>query len=116
MRTLPELSATGGQRTLPADCKGYKTKTQRMTKLYYFVIDSNSIVCYHNGVDKTTASPKLKRMEQTKMKIYKLTIRHTDCTASDFNIYVEAFSPASAVSAFHNDFSTDGLEVVNIAW
>ena len=87
-----------------------------MTKLYYFVIDSNSIVCYHNGVDKTTATPKLKRMEQTKMKIYKLTIRHTDRTASDFCIYVEAFSPASAVSAFFNDFTTNGMEVVSIEW
>ena len=50
------------------------------------------------------------------MKIYRLTIRHTDHTAPDFNVYVEAFSPASAVSAFRNDFTADGLEVVNIAW
>ena len=50
------------------------------------------------------------------MKIYKLTIRHIDRTAPDFNIYVEAFSPASAVSAFRNDFSTDGLEVVSVEW
>lgn len=50
------------------------------------------------------------------MRIYRLTIRHTDRTAPDFNIYVEAFSPASAVSVFRNGFTTDGMEIVGIAW